>query len=101
MGEVGAAQVISIVEDDPAVRQALGNLLESVGLRVEAFASAEEFLEFGRASNIACLILDIRLPGMSGLELQSRLLEQQASTPIIFLTSDWDDKIREQALRDG
>lgn len=93
--------MISIVEDDTEVRRALCNLLESAGLSVEAFESAEEFVESGAANKKACLILDVRLPQMSGLELQRSLYGQGSSLPIIFITGNADATVREEALRDG
>jgi FixJ family two-component response regulator len=92
---------VAIVEDDKAARDALCSLLESVGLRTEAFGSAEEFVDLGPVENSSCLILDVRLPRMSGLELQRRLSGDKNSTPIIFITGRGDDKVREQALREG
>jgi FixJ family two-component response regulator len=93
--------MISIVEDDKEVRSAICNLLESAGLRVEAFESAEEFLESGPTDNKACLVLDARLPRMSGLELQRSLYGQGNSLPIIFITGHADSTVREEALRAG
>jgi FixJ family two-component response regulator len=93
--------LVSIVEDDHAVRNALGNLLESVGMKVEAFCSAEEFLNSGPASKRACLILDVQLPCLSGLELQRRLAEKKDSVPIIFITAYTDSRVRVQGLQSG
>src|SRR4030088_2436924 len=93
--------MVSIVDDDKAVRDALENLLESVGLRVEAFASAEEFVNSGDVNNRSCLILDIQLPSMSGLELQHYLSKKPDTIPIIFITAHADDEVRSQALREG
>lgn len=92
---------ISIVEDDKAVRTSLCNLLESAGLNVEAYESAEEFVESGPLNKKACLILDILLPRMSGLELQQLLSGESEPPPIIFLTSNADSTVREKALQDG
>ena len=93
--------VVSIVDDDQAVRDALGNLLESVGLRVEAFASAEEFVNSGNVNKRSCLILDVRLPRMSGLELQHHLSNKSDSVPIIFITAHAHDEVRTRALQEG
>ena len=92
---------VTIVDDEQSVRDALSNLLESAGMRVEAFASAEDFVNSGRANKGSCLILDIQLPGMSGLELQHRLATGNDSIPIIFITAHGEDRLREQALQDG
>jgi FixJ family two-component response regulator len=92
---------VTIVDDDQAVRDALSNLLESVGMRVEAFASAEDFVNSGRLNRKTCLVLDIQLPGMSGLELQRELAAGKSLIPIIFITARGQNGIREQALRDG
>jgi FixJ family two-component response regulator len=92
---------VSIVDDDQAVRDALGNLLDSAGLDVEAFASAEEFVNSDRPKDEFCLILDVRLPNMSGLELQRYLSDRARPVPIIFITGHADAAVREQAMRDG
>lgn len=92
---------VSIVDDDRAVRDAIGNLLDSAGLDVEAFASAEEFVNSDRPKDDFCLILDVRLPNMSGLELQRYLSDRARPVPIIFITGHADAAVREQAMRDG
>jgi FixJ family two-component response regulator len=93
--------VVSVVDDDKAVRDALGNLLESVGLDVEPFASAEEFVESDDVNNRACLILDVQLPRMSGLELQHHLSTKSDRLPIIFITAHTNDEVRSRALQAG
>ena len=93
--------LVTIVDDDKAVRDALGNLLESVGLQVEAFASAEEFVNSSNVNHRACLILDVQLPRMSGLELQRRLSNKSDSVPIIFITAHASEKLRNRALQEG
>jgi len=93
--------VVSVVDDDKAVRDALGNLLESVGLSVEPFASAEEFVKSDDVNNRACLILDVQLPRMSGLELQHHLSAKSRNLPIIFITAHANDEVRSQALQAG
>ena len=93
--------LVSIVDDDKAVRDALGNLLESVGLQVEAFASAEEFVNFSNVNRRSCLILDVQLPRMSGLELQQRLSNKSDSVPIIFITAHANEELRNRALQEG
>ena len=92
---------IAIVDDDDSIRSALQGLLESAELPAQAFASAEEFLESGQRHQIACLITDIRMPVMSGLELQAKLNSERCKIPIIFITAHGDEKLRMQALRAG
>jgi FixJ family two-component response regulator len=93
--------VVSIVEDDEAIRNALGNLFESVGLNVETFTSAEQFMDFREANERSCLILDVQLPRMSGLELQRQLSGDANAVPIIFMTAHSDETVRERALQAG
>jgi FixJ family two-component response regulator len=93
--------VVSIVDDDEAIRYALGNLFESVGLNVETFASAEQFMDFREANERSCLILDVQLPRMSGLELQHQLSSDGNAVPIIFMTAHSDERVRERALQAG
>jgi FixJ family two-component response regulator len=97
----GNNKVVAIVDDDEAVRVALEGLLKSAGLPARAFDSAEEFIESGQQFQAACLIADIRMPGMSGLELQSRLNAEGCRIPIVFITAHGDAKMRMQALRAG
>jgi FixJ family two-component response regulator len=94
-------QLIAIVDDDESVRSAIHGLLKSVGLKTQLFASAEEFLQSGQHSEIACLISDIRMPGMSGLELQAKLAAEDCRIPIIFITAYGDTRMRMQAMRAG
>ncbi len=93
--------MIAIVDDDDSIRSALQGLLESAELPAQSFASAEEFLQSGLRHQIACLIADIRMPGMSGLELQAKLNAERCKIPIIFITAHGDEKLRMQALRAG
>lgn len=93
--------LVAIVDDDDLMRGALQGMLKSVGLASQAFASAEEFLTSGQQHQTACLIADIRMPGMSGLELQARLNDEQCRIPTIFITAHGDEKMRMQALRAG
>ncbi|HEV7796674.1 MAG TPA: sigma-54 dependent transcriptional regulator [Pyrinomonadaceae bacterium] len=93
--------LISIVDDDESIRKATKRLIESVGAQVEDFASAEEFLSFGRPDTSACLILDVRLPGISGLELQSQLRASGSEVPIVFVTAHGDAAVRARALEGG
>jgi FixJ family two-component response regulator len=83
------------------MRSALQGLLKAVGLPAQAFASAEEFLKSGQQCQAGCLIADIRMPGMSGLELQAKLNAEACRIPIIFITAHGDEKMRMQALRAG
>jgi FixJ family two-component response regulator len=94
-------KMVAIVDDDELMRSALQGMLKSVGLPSQAFASAEEFLRSGQHQQIACLIADIRMPGMSGLELQAKLNAEHCRIPTIFITAHGDTKMRMQALRAG
>ncbi len=94
-------KLITIVDDDDSMRRALQGLLESAELPAQSFASAEEFLKSGQHHRTACLIADIRMPGMSGLELQAKLNAERCKIPIIFITAHGDEKMRLQALRAG
>jgi FixJ family two-component response regulator len=92
---------IAIVDDDQSVQSALQDLMEADGLSARCFGSAEQFLESGLHRKAACLIVDIRMPGMSGLELQARLKADRSNTPIIFITAHGDARVRMQAMREG
>ena len=94
-------KLVAIVDDDDLMRGALQGLLKAVGLPARAFASAEEFLSSGQYRETACLIADIRMPGMSGLELQAKLNAEHCRIPTIFITAHGDTKMRMQALRAG
>jgi FixJ family two-component response regulator len=94
-------KMVAIVDDDELMRSALQGMLKSVGLPSQAFASAEEFLKSGQQQQTACLIADIRMPGMSGLELQAKLNAEHCRIPTIFITAHGDTKMRMQALRAG
>jgi len=93
--------MISIIDDDDSVRESLRRLMRSVGFAVNVFASAEEFLDSDRLRNTDCLILDVRLPGMSGLELKRHLATSHSDIPIIFITAYEDDDVRARALNAG
>ena len=93
--------LISIVDDDDSLRNSLDDLIRSVGFRAQGFASAEAFLSSNQAHDTACLILDVRMPGMSGLELQRQMLASNWRIPIIFITSHADDDARARALEAG
>jgi FixJ family two-component response regulator len=93
--------LVLVVDDDDLMRSSTQRLLRSAGFRVEAFASAEEFLSSGRAEETACLILDLRMPGMNGLQLQRHLAGQGRHIPIIFITAHDNHEMRMQAMRAG
>ena len=95
------APLIVVVDDDDALRNSLDDLLESVGFRVHGFASAEAFLQAQHTPETACLLLDVRLPGMNGLELQRQLVAAHWRIPIIFVTAYADDAMRAHALAAG
>jgi FixJ family two-component response regulator len=101
MATMEKTKLVAIVDDDDSIRSALQGLLESAELPAQSFASAEEFLKSGQHHQIACLIADIRMPGMSGLELQAQLNAERRRIPIIFITAHGDEKMRMQALRAG
>jgi FixJ family two-component response regulator len=98
---VPATSRISVVDDDASVREAIRGLLRSAGFDAEVFASAEEFLTSGRLNGATCLVLDVRMPGMSGIELQERLIASGHVIPIIFITAHADEDERARALDRG
>src|SRR6185312_9065987 len=93
--------VVYIVDDDSSVRDAISNLLESVGLRAQTFGSTEEFLGFTRTDAASCLVLDVMLPGMRGLEFQEMLKKSGISIPIIFITAHGDIPMTSKAMKAG
>jgi FixJ family two-component response regulator len=93
--------LIAVVDDDEAIREATESLIRSVGLRAAVFASAEDFLRSSQLQDIACVIVDVRMPGMSGLELQRQLATAHYAIPIIFITAHGDAETRTRALRVG
>lgn len=93
--------VVFVVDDDAAVRESLENLLRSAGLRTEIFASAEEFLACPRTDALSCLVLDVRLPELSGLDLQERMAEVDLEIPIVFVTGHGDVPTSVQAMKAG
>ena len=97
----GKTRLVAIVDDDDSMRSALHGLLQSADLPAQAFASAEEFLNSGQQHQISCLIADIRMPGMSGLELQAHLNADRCRIPIIFITSYDSDDVHIQAFQAG
>ena len=101
MAAKGDAKLIAIVDDDEAIRSALEGLMRAAGLQARSFASAEEFLESGLHPKTGCLIADIRMPRMSGLELQAKLNSENCRIPTIFITAHGDESMRMQALRAG
>ena len=94
-------KIVAIIEDDESYRVAVQRLLKSAGLPVQSFDSAEAFLNSGQQHETGCLIADIRMPGMSGLELQSKLNSDHCPIPTIFITAHGDEKMRMQAMRGG
>lgn len=93
--------IISVVDDDQDVRESLEMLIDSIGLEAKIFSSAEEFLDSGILADSTCLILDVQLPGMSGIELQAKLSDLGCQVPIIFITAHSNLMTRERALRAG
>jgi FixJ family two-component response regulator len=93
--------LVSVVDDDESVRESLPDLLREFGFDASAFSSAEAFLSSGRLGETKCLILDIAMPGMSGLDLQQELRRRREPIPIIFITGQRDDVSREQAFKQG
>jgi FixJ family two-component response regulator len=94
-------KMVAVIEDDESYRVAVQRLLKSAGLLVQSFDSAEAFLDSGQQRETGCLITDIRMPGMSGLELQSKLNSDHCPIPTIFITAHGDEKMRMQAMRGG
>jgi FixJ family two-component response regulator len=95
------AGIIAIVDDDEPLREALGSVMKAAGFSPRTFASAEDFLACEDCDDTACLILDVRLPGMSGIELQKKLSRTNAGLPIVFVTAHGDASLRESLMRAG
>lgn len=93
--------MVAVIDDDESVRKALASLLRSLGIAVLTFGEAREFLQSPRRSEAACLIVDVQMPGMGGLELQERLITLGQRTPIIFITAYPEAKLRDRALAAG
>jgi FixJ family two-component response regulator len=93
--------LISIVDDDDALRNSLDDLIRSIGFRTQGFSSADAFLSSNQARDTACLILDVRMPGMNGIDLQRQIVAANWRIPIIFITSHADDDARARALKAG
>jgi len=94
-------QVVCVVDDDESLRRSVRNLLSSVGFRVETFASAEEFLESTHRANAGCLVLDLRMTGMNGLDLLGHLAAMGSRIPVIILTAHGDEEARRRSLEAG
>jgi FixJ family two-component response regulator len=94
-------KLIAIIDDDEAMQDSLHDLMEAAGLVARCFGSAEEFLQSDLHSQAACLVVDIRMPKMSGLDLQDRLKEEGCDVPIIFITAHGDARMRIRAMREG
>jgi FixJ family two-component response regulator len=101
MSSEQSSRLIAIVDDDKSIQTALQDLIESEGLSTLCFGSAEQFLDSGAQRKAACLIVDVRMPGMSGIELQAKLKADRSGIPIIFITAHGDAKMRVQAMRNG
>ena len=102
MNHIGStAGFIAIVDDDEPLLEALCSVMKAAGFSTRTFASAEDFLEFGERQDAGCLILDVRLPGMSGIELQRRLSDDSSAVPIIFVTAHGDASLRESLMKAG
>src|SRR5215469_16450537 len=102
MQEVPHAQeVVFVIDDDASMRASLSSLFRSVGLKVEVFDSAADFLKFGRPDAASCLVLDVRLPGLSGLDFQAELAKANIRIPIIFMTGHGDIPMSVQAMKAG
>jgi FixJ family two-component response regulator len=101
IGELQKAPIISIIDDDESIRVATESLVRSLGYSAVTFASADEFLKSPRMADTSCVISDVQMPNMSGLELQERLVAQGSRTPIIFITAFPDEGVRARAMNAG
>ena len=95
------SHVISIIDDDPSVREATQSLIRSLGYDAQVFASAEEYLQSNNLNDSSCLITDLHMPGMSGTDLQDRLISEGYQIPIIFVTAYYEDRIRDRVMHAG
>ena len=95
------AGIIAIVDDDEPLREALGSVMKAAGFSARTFASAEQFLACDDCDHTVCLILDVRLPGMSGIELQKQLSKMNRRLPIVFVTAHGDASLRDCLMRAG
>jgi FixJ family two-component response regulator len=98
---LASTRVISIIDDDASVREATARLVRSLGHAAAVFSSAEEYLESPQARDSACLISDLHMPGMSGAELQNRLIADGRRTPMIFMTAYFEEKVRDRVMDAG
>jgi FixJ family two-component response regulator len=96
-----SARLITIVDDDESIREATKGLVRSLGYQAATFASAEEFLQSGSVDNTSCLITDVQMPGLSGIDLQRRLVEQGVHMPTIFITAFPEEGTRARAMTSG
>jgi FixJ family two-component response regulator len=92
---------VAVIDDDDSVRRAVGSLISSFGFAIEAFSSGEEYFLCGSPQGVSCIVLDFYMPGMSGLEVQSRLVESGSNLPLIFMTACRDRRVRSRALAAG
>ena len=99
--DFGDPMIISIIDDDRAARGATGDLFQSLGYEVLTFDSAERFMESGHLAETSCLITDLQMPGLSGLDLQSRLIAEGQRIPVIFVTAFPEERFRRRALNAG
>lgn len=97
----GAEPTVFVVDDEPSVRKSLGRLLKAAGYRVEAFASAKEFLQSGPHDGVGCLVLDVQMPDLNGLELQQALVASERGLPIVFITGHGDIPTSVRAMKAG
>jgi FixJ family two-component response regulator len=95
------SKLIAVIDDDESMQDSLCDLIETVGLVARCFGSAEEFLEYDLHREVGCLIAEIQTPGMTGLELQARLKEEECNIPIIFIASNGGARMRIRAMREG
>jgi FixJ family two-component response regulator len=100
-GQMSQSQTVSIVDDDPLAREGIKELVESLGYEAIAFGSAQDFLQSGAVAKTGCLITDLQMPGLSGLELQERLQAQGYRTPVILITAYPNEKHRSRAISAG
>jgi FixJ family two-component response regulator len=101
MAQQVTRETVLVIDDDPSVRAALASLIRSVGLLVTVFASAQEFLKAPKPDSASCIVLDVRLPGVSGLDLQRQLTEAGVYTPVIFMTGHGDIPMSVRAMKAG
>ena len=99
--ELAKPHVISIIDDDPSVREATQSLVRSLGYSAQVFSSAEEYLQSNRIKSSSCLITDLHMPGMSGADLQDRLIADGYSIPIIFVTAYFEERVRARVMDAG